>query len=447
MKIYLPIRARSSIVRHACAFTQEKDSKRSQRKCRTNRVYLYRSARPAKCRFGAIKIRRKAIAQPGSLNFRQVGRKQRWKSTGSKVIGRSSRRDRSPGCRRSLAELVTTVLSLAARDFIVVGCDSLATTSTKLVHPYDITSVYFEPDGKLKVDADGQPLLQRAQQIWEKSNDRPIDQLPSVTKLYDLAPLNACALFAGSSRIGNTTIAHIVDTFLMQSKIKKRTKDYTMGWIARRFKEFVMAIYDKEVPMKTARSAMEVILSGYSAKHRQPELWRLPFAYDHKKSDFDCDVSNTIKRGDYNVIFGGQYDVIQRVVNGIDSSSFWAIKERAVAILNDYHDEVQAQVHSVDPALDIPKPNFWDKKFDIFERDAGGVTRLFPDVGSLSEQAGIDFIYFLVDVMIKAQQFATRIPTVGGKIHVGLLTKNALKLRWISEEGFTYEHKHIPKYA
>jgi c-di-GMP-binding flagellar brake protein YcgR len=95
--------------------------------------------------------------------------------------------------------------------------------------------------------------------------------------------------------------------------------------------------------------------------------------------------------------------------------------------------------------MDLPKPDFADKRFNIFEIDAGGVTRLFPDVGSLSEQAGIDFVYFLIDVMIKAQQFATSIATVGGKIHVALLTRNA-PLRWISEEGFTFEHKHIPKF-
>jgi hypothetical protein len=345
-----------------------------------------------------------------------------------------------------LADLVTTLLSLAARDFIVVGCDSLATTSADLVYPYEITSAYFESDGKLKLDASGQPILQRAQQIWDKAKNRPIDQLPSVTKLYDLTPFNACALFAGTSRIGNTTIAHIIDTFLMQPKIKKRVKDYTLGWLARQFRDFVMAIYDKEVPTKTARAVMEVILSGYSAKHRQPELWRVNFAYDYKKADFACDVIDSVKRGDYSVIFGGQYDVIQRIVNGIDSSSFWAIRERAVAILNDYFNEAQAHVHSINPAIDIPKPNFWDKKFDLFEKDSGGVTRLFPDVGSLSEQAGIDFVYFLVDAMIKAQQFATSIPTVGGKIHIGLLTKSAPKLRWISEEGFTFEHKHIPKF-
>jgi hypothetical protein len=342
---------------------------------------------------------------------------------------------------------VTTIVSLAARDFIVVGCDSLATTSTDLVYPYDITSLYFDSKtGKLKCDADGKPLLQRPGQIWEKAKTLPIDQLPSVTKLYDFHPFKACLLFAGASRIGDTTIARIVDTFLAEKDVKKQRGGHTMDWMAKRFKDSVLSIYDAEMPNKWERPMIEVILSGYSTAHRQPELWRLTFAYNRQTKDFECTITNPTPRGQYNVLFGGQYDVIQRVVNGIDWLSFCSLRERTVAMLSDYHDEVQAQVHAVDPAIDLPKPDFWDKKYNLFEQDYGGVTRLFPDVGSLSEQAGIDFVYFLIDVMIKAQQFATSIPTVGGKIHIGLLTKRA-RFRWISKEGFRYEHEHIPKFA
>lgn len=339
---------------------------------------------------------------------------------------------------------MTTIVSLAARDFIVVGCDSLATTSTDLLNPADITSVYFETNGTLKVDALGKPLLQSASQIWEKAKNLPIDQLPSVTKLYDLAPVKACVLFAGTARIGNTTISHIIDTFIAQPEIRNNAT-YTIEWIAEKFKEFVLKIYDHEIPEKWARPVMEVILSGYSAEYRQPELWRLTFQYNRKTADFECDLHNPIQRGEFNVIFGGQVDVIQRVVNGIDSPSFWSLRERTVTALTEYHNEVLAQVHAVDPNISIPKPDFFDKKYNIFEDDSGGVTRLFPDVSSLSEQAGIDFVHFLIDVMIKAQQFATSIATVGGKIHVALLTKNA-PFRWISKEGFTFEHEHIPRF-
>src|SRR6202011_1292211 len=112
---------------HACAFTQKKDGNGHQRECGSDCVYFYRSARSRKCHVRTVRIRRKAIAQRGSLNFRKVGRKQRWKSAGSKVVSTSPSRDRSPSRCHALASRVTTIVSLAARDFIAVGCDSYGT--------------------------------------------------------------------------------------------------------------------------------------------------------------------------------------------------------------------------------------------------------------------------------------------------------------------------------
>jgi hypothetical protein len=47
--------------------------------------------------------------------------------------------------------------------------------------------------------------------------------------------------------------------------------------------------------------------------------------------------------------------------------------------------------------------------------------------------------------MIQAQTFSSSIATVGGKIHVAILTKDA-PFRWISEEAYTFEGKPIPKF-
>lgn len=432
------MRSRSSILRNAKEEYRHPTQRKSER--RPNRCPLHWSA-CAEIIIGGGE----GNAQRSGGYFRASRRKQRRKGSGSRAVCGQTRRDRAKCGTHPLGQVVTTIVSLAARDFIAVGCDSLATTSTDLVHPFDVTSIYFEANGDLKLDSNGKPLLQRASQIWERAKKKPIDQLPSVTKLYDLAPLNACGLFAGASRIGDTTIAHIVDTFLAESDIKQAILTYTLDEIAQKFKDFVLKIYDEEIPEKWARPMMEVILSGYSANYREPELWRLSFSYDQKTAHFDCDVSNQIPRGEFNVIFGGQYDVIQRVVNGIDSPSFWSLRERTATTLNEYHDEMQAKVHAIDANITILKPDFWDKKYNLFENDAGGVTRLNPDVGSLSEQAGIDFVYFLIDVMIKAQQFASEIATVGGKIHVAKLTKGT-SLHWMSKEGFTFEHEHIPKF-
>jgi hypothetical protein len=274
----------------------------------------------------------------------------------------------------------------------------------------------------------------------------PVDQLPSVIKLYDLEPLRACALFAGASRIGSTTIWNLVETFKAQQDVKNRKSTYTMKWLAEKLGAFVDAIYQREIPNAWMRPMMEIILSGYSARHREPELWRLTLSYDRSTTQFKCDIQNPVPRGQFNVIFGGQYDVIQRVVNGIDLPSYFSLRQRTVQALDQYHDEMQAQVHAVNPSITIPKPNFWDQKCSIFGNDQGGVTRIFSDVGSLSEQAGIDFVYFLIDVMIKAQEFSSSIATVGGKIHIAMLTKSR-PFRWISKEAFIFEHEYVPKFS
>lgn len=340
---------------------------------------------------------------------------------------------------------MTTIVSLAARDFIVVGCDSLATTSLDLVFPHELSADFFEANGNLKLDANGKPLLRNSSEIWSRAKSMPVDQLPSVVKLYDLEPMKACLLFAGASRIGDTTIRNLVETFKAKKEIRSRKSTYTIEWVGNQFRDFVIATYEREIPEAWMRPTMEVILSGYSASHREPEIWRLVFSFDRSSRIFECTVTNDVPRKSYNVLFGGQYDVIQRVVNGIDGPSYWSLRQRTFKALDQYHDEMQAAVHAINPNLTIPKPDFWQQKYNIFGNDQGGVTRIFSDVGSLSEQAGIDFVYFLIDMMIKSQEFASSIPTVGGKIHVAMLTKSA-KLKWISKESFRFENEHVLKF-
>jgi hypothetical protein len=218
------MRGRLSILWNA----KERNGRCSRRKseCGTYRCPLYGTANPTTFAF-----RGKANAQRGCGDFGANGRKQRRKGEGVHADGRTPVRNRTSRRSRQVEEkvAVTTIVSLAARDFIAVGCDSLATTSADLVYPSEITSVYFDSNGNLKLDALGKPLLQRATQIWEKAKSKPIDQLPNVTKLYDLHPFRACVLFAGTSRIGDTTIGHIVDTFLAQREVRNRKSTYTIG--------------------------------------------------------------------------------------------------------------------------------------------------------------------------------------------------------------------------
>jgi hypothetical protein len=218
-KIKLAMRGRLSIFGHEEKAGQQWNPSRYERKRSAHSGSFYRTADTSTLCFGG-----ETDAQRSGSNFRANGRKQRRESAGSHADSRATIGDCASRRSRQVEKAVTTIVSLAVRDFIAVGCDSLATTSTELLAPHEVTSIYFDANGDLKLDTLGKPLLQRSSQIWEKAKRMPIDQLPSVTKLYDLAPLNACVLFAGASRVGNVTIAHIVDCSLrnLQSRRENR---------------------------------------------------------------------------------------------------------------------------------------------------------------------------------------------------------------------------------
>jgi len=64
--------------------------------------------------------------------------------------------------------------------------------------------------------------------------------------------------------------------------------------------------------------------------------------------------------------------------------------------------------------------------------------------GDFSEQNAIECVNFFVEIMIKSQQFSSRLPTVGGEVHISLITKND-GFRFISREEYEHEGYVVPK--
>ena len=57
--------------------------------------------------------------------------------------------------------------------------------------------------------------------------------------------------------------------------------------------------------------------------------------------------------------------------------------------------------------------------------------------GDFSEQNAIDCVDFFIRIMREAQRFATAMPTVGGDIHIALVSKSGYKS--ISKEEYTLD--------
>lgn len=336
---------------------------------------------------------------------------------------------------------MTTTISLATRDCIVLGCDSLATSIRAFLDPFRLADYFFEQNGDLKRDANGVSLLQKASQLSGFIQNVPQDQLPNVTKLFQLEPLPIGVLFSGASGLGNLSVKNLVDSFLADASfLPFKSTAPSVKQVADAFFAFTSNIYNQaygSLPDQF-KPTMEVLLSGYSSNSHLPEVFRLVFsATPENKVE--------VAQGQFNIIFSGQYDVIQRVVMGIDLQSYLNLSDKSEKILKAYRDELTKFLTSNNVQLVLPEPDMNDTKLQIFADDFGGIKGLNSNSASLSEQAAINFVEFLIDTMIKAQQFSGSIPTVGGDIHIAIITK-ANGFVWISKEEYIFRGHAVRKH-
>lgn len=345
-----------------------------------------------------------------------------------------------PGGGLKLASflLMTTTISLPTLDGIVIGCDSMATSSKPIIDPYRLLVPFFDADGKLKLDSEGKPLLDDAKKLTGYTQQIPVNQLPNVTKIFSLAPFKAGLLFAGIASVNRKSVRNLVESFLFQTPASPES--YTIKELADALADFFEVEFEQGydgIP-KENRPLMEVLISGYSSKSWLPEVFRITCG--PKK-----EIRQESKPGEYEIAFGGQHDVIQRVVNGIDLQSYFNLIERSTSILYDYHQEVEDRLKAAGVSIDLPPPDFAEKKYQLFAQNFGGVNGILSDTGGLSEQAAINFVDFLINTMINAQEFSDRIPTVGGQVHIALITI-ANGFKWISKEEYHFRDHSVPKY-
>lgn len=289
----------------------------------------------------------------------------------------------------------------------------------------------------LATDENGNPILKDFLDIYDYAEDVPYNQMPNVTKIFNLKPAKVGLLFAGIASIGGNSINNIVEEFIEEVEIKNYLKNnYTIDGISRKFYNFVKKKYDKIYKKSRHKPSIEILVSGFSKKHREPEVKRIKMGDESK-------IIPEIKRGYYNVAFGGQYDVIQRVAHGIDFSGFEKYYEQCYKTLVKYHDLITEVLKKQKKKIKIPPP--LDFKSELSEAlNEVKFNGLSAELHNFSEQAAIDLVDFLVDIMIKSQQFSSILPTVGGDIHIALITK-ARGFKWISKEEYKYKDYQVAK--
>ena len=333
---------------------------------------------------------------------------------------------------------MTTLVTLATKDCIVMGCDSLGSTSKKLVDPLELVNFFDEKQGfQLKKDQQDNYVLQSFGDIYKKAKDIPFAHMPHMSKLFDFKPLEMAIMLTGISAIGNRTLKSLIEEFKSTDEIfykKAKQRNYSVNTIASKFTDFISDFYDKE--FKNEKPSLEFLLCGFDKRKALPRVFRIQFP--------DKRITPENEEGEFGIFLGGQMKEIQRLIFGTDYFNKYKIWLRHFEVLREYRIKCNDYLKMNKVKVEIPELKEEEiTKYDMFTGN-WDLSGFITNWSNFSEQNAIECVSFFVNVMIKSQQFNEGMPTVGGNVHIALISKSK-GVRYISKEQYEHEGHIVSK--
>ncbi len=333
---------------------------------------------------------------------------------------------------------MTSLVALATKDSVVLGCDSLGTTTKLLIDPSDLIEFFdSEKEFTLKKNKNGEIVLKDFGSLYQKAKPVPYTHMTHMSKLFSLSPLEMGIMTIGIASIGSRTIKSLIKEFKDKEpniSKKNKPKNYTVDSVANKILNFISQYYEKEYPDERKRPYLEFILGGYDKRSPIPKIVRIILP---KK-----EIEETFKEGTFGIALGGQMKEIQRIIFGTDDANRMKIWSRHLELLRKYRNKINNFLTGKN--IEIPEISIEEiKEFDMFS-DNWKIDGFNANWGDFSEQNAIECVDFFVTIMIKSQQFSIGMPTVGGEVHIALITKGT-GFRFISREEYCHNEHFISK--
>jgi len=176
------------------------------------------------------------------------------------------------------------------------------------------------------------------------------------------------------------------------------------------------------------------MIGGYDQEKHVPNIYRM-FVHENKLEP--------IFEGDepFGIAFGGEMKEIQRIVFGVDGENQLRLTNRVNDLLDMYRNLLSDYLREKGiPEIILPESSTFGE-LSLFKDWV--FTRFDANWGDFSNQNAIECISWFVGIMIKSHEFRSHLPTVGGKIHIGLITKDK-GFSFISNEGYIHEGHNMP---
>jgi hypothetical protein len=170
------------------------------------------------------------------------------------------------------------------------------------------------------------------------------------------------------------------------------------------------------------------MIGGYGKQGTFPSIFRVFVHQDKIEQTFPDD-------NPFGIAFGGQMQEIQRIVFGTDNPNRLKLILRVEEIFEGYVRILQNFLKEKGVTLELPSYKNYPELFPLHNWNFDGFD---ANWGDFSEQNAIECVNFFVEIMIKSQQFSSRLPMVGGNVHIVLITKED-GFRFISRREYLHE--------
>jgi hypothetical protein len=307
---------------------------------------------------------------------------------------------------------MTINVAVLTAEALVLGCDSIASTTKYLLDPFQFD---VEPDehGTATVTFNMSDIFPQVTNAWG-----------GVTKMFEISRSpSVAAVTAGLAKLDGQTIASLAAQFL-----KSRhgvAEDVTVRQVAEDFLAFIRVAYDcyyrdSKLP-EALKDGPLFLVGGYAVADYFPSLFRINVQENN--------VVQAYGPGDCGVAWEGQSDSVERLLRGYDmnirrtieksvkdamAATREAMAQAMVDILQQTLDRLEAEMPSgllreLPPAPSTSLP--WDR------------FRVRIPYSNLSLQDAVDLAAFLVNIQSGKSKFAHGLATVGGRTHIGIITR------------------------
>ena len=361
-------------------------------------------------------------------------------TAGPEVRGKTADGGIQPGPRGIYSFTHMTVnIGVVTSDALVLSCDSIASVTEPLLSPFGFLER--DADGELKRDAEGrftakfdfQDLQQRVTSYWG-----------GVTKMFQIHPdpSPVVAVTAGTARLLDRSIASHAGEFFREHKQRWGTLDDTedrlvdVEPICRAFLQLMRDRYmchykESSLPEELWRGP-EFLVGGFGQNDAFPSIYRVSVQND----SITCDFAD----GKCGISWNGQSDAIERFIKGYDRNVRLHIDE----VLEKHEQKTQSYVtklvNNILDRLAKELPDGIQINVPLIENDKLDWERHALPIGysNLPLQEAVNFASAMVMVQASHSRFAAGIATVGGRTHIGVITKSK-GFRTVNEPEITHK--------